>query len=350
MSDTELIYHIASAVEIERAARSGKYAPSSLIAQGFIHCCFRQQLSGIADRWFHDKQDLLLLEIDPTRVHCRVVAENLKGGDELFPHVYGELPMLAVLAIRELRCTPDGRFNMPCIVKDEHAMSDLDHYLAKHYVNTTQFASLCGIEVDELRDLIGRELVPGPSYVVRAGELQSYVFGVMSAPGSTPGEYFHPAMATWVVRARHDLATHGVDRARERVRAMFDREFTAAFRELNETVFRLDDAFDEDGQPLGPGLRRRLDSAWEHFVHGTFGLCVANPDSALNIARKEVLQEQLTAMTSNGAKQAFASHELPALTRLIDAYEAESMPFSPIEYPRSSRKRLVDDLRARLRA
>ena len=227
-------------------------------------------------------------------------------------------------------------------------MTDLDQYLAKYYVNATQFATLCGIEEDELRDLIRRGLVPEPSYVTRNGELHSYVFGEMAAVGSAPGQYFHPRMATWVVRARHVLATHGTEEARERVRQMFDDEFTSALRELNDSLFRLDDAFDETGRPLTTGLQARLDSAWEHFIHGTFGLCVANPESALTIARKEVLQEQLTAWTENGTKHAFAKDDLPALMQLIDAYEAASMPFSPIEYPRSSRKRLVDDLRARL--
>jgi hypothetical protein len=227
-------------------------------------------------------------------------------------------------------------------------MTELDRYLTKHYVNAAQFATLCGIEEDELRDLMQRELIPEPSYVVRDGELRSYVFGVMPAPGSTPGQYFHPGMASWVVRARHDLATHGIEGARERIRQMFESEFTAALRELNDSLFRLDDAFDDAGRPLSSGLRARLDSAWEHFIHGTFGLCVASPESALNIARKEVLQEQLTAWTQNGAKHAFAEADLPALRQLIDAYETASMPFSPVEYSRSSRKRLVDDLRARL--
>ena len=73
-------------------------------------------------------------------------------------------------------------------------------------------------------------------------------------------------------------------------------------------------------------------------VDGTFG-------DALAIARKEVLQEQLTAMTQNGARRAFDPAEIPALRQLIDDYAEASMPFSPIEYSRSSRKRLVDDLR-----
>ena len=66
---------------------------------------------------FRGKDNLLLLEIDPARLDAPVILENPNGGDELFPHVYGELSMKAVLAIRELRCTAEGDFNMPCIVK-----------------------------------------------------------------------------------------------------------------------------------------------------------------------------------------------------------------------------------------
>jgi uncharacterized protein (DUF952 family) len=117
MNATQPVYHIAPAGEIERAARFGKYAPSSVAAAGYIHCCYGHQLSEVADRLFRGKENLLLLEIDPARLDASLVVENLNGGDELFPHIYGELPMTAVLAIRELRCTPEGGFNMPCIVK-----------------------------------------------------------------------------------------------------------------------------------------------------------------------------------------------------------------------------------------
>jgi hypothetical protein len=107
----------------------------------------------------------------------------------------------------------------------------------------------------------------------------------------------------------------------------------------------MSDAFDDDGNALETGLRARLDSAWEHFLHGTFGLCVADPGSVASIARKEVLQERLSAISNNGSRRSFDANEIPSLRALIDAYAAASMPFSPIEYPHSSRKRLVDDLR-----
>jgi Family of unknown function (DUF6058) len=224
-------------------------------------------------------------------------------------------------------------------------MTDLDCYLARHYLNAEQFAAACDIAADELEDLIRRELIPAPSYIVSDGALQSYVFGSMPARGSIPGQYFHPAMAVWVARARHDLAMQGVDSAASRTRHMFEREFATALLQLNATLHRMPDAFDASGEPMATGLTARLHSAWEHFIRGTSGLCVANPVSALEIARKEVLQEKLSTVTNDGTKHTFADADLKLVHELIDSYAAASMPFSPIEYPRSSRKRLVDDLR-----
>ena len=37
-----------------------------------------------------------------------MVAENLTGGDELFPHIYGPIPVAAVTAVIELRRDATG--------------------------------------------------------------------------------------------------------------------------------------------------------------------------------------------------------------------------------------------------
>lgn len=89
---------------------------------------------------------------------------------------------------------------------------------------------------------------------------------------------------------------------------------------------------------------------WEHFLQGTFGLCVANPLSEEAIAWKEVLQEKLTTLSDNGARAVFSAPKAQAMLELIDAYAQSAMPFSPVEYSVSSRKRLVEDLRARTKA
>ena len=226
-------------------------------------------------------------------------------------------------------------------------MSDLDLYLHTNYLNAEQFASACDISVGELSELVGLQLIPEPSYVVtEQATVKSYVFGEMDAPGSTPGSYFHPGNRTWVELARRAELRNDA----EAIKGLFETEFTDALVELNTTTWRLSDSFSKNGEIIEAGLRSRLDTAWEHFLKGTFGLCVANPSSAREIARKEILQEKLASLTANGSKYVFASSELDKVLALIDDYAASSMPFSPIEYPHSSRKRLVEDLRVKARS
>jgi uncharacterized protein (DUF952 family) len=96
------IYHITSAVAAKEARKSGEYVPDRFAEEGYIHCSYSHQIQGVLDRIFKGRTNLVVLEIDPALLGCRVVDENLEGGTELFPHVYGRLPMSAVLSIREL--------------------------------------------------------------------------------------------------------------------------------------------------------------------------------------------------------------------------------------------------------
>lgn len=225
-------------------------------------------------------------------------------------------------------------------------MTDLDTYLARHYLTEPQLAEAAAISPDDVDALIGARLVPAPSYVVSAqGTVSSFVFGDMAAPGARAGRYFHPSQCVWIAVARHAIANC----VQGRLQQQFGAKFGAALAMLNHTTWRLRDSFADDGTPIADGLRARTDAAWTHFLNGTFGLCVANPISEAHIAYKEVLQEKLSAQSDNGRRSLFAPPEVAPMLELIDAYAAASMPFSPVEYGRSSRKRLVEDLRPRLR-
>jgi uncharacterized protein (DUF952 family) len=119
------IYHLAPSVDIDRAARTGQYAPDSLSTEGFIHCSYAHQVQAIADSVFREASNLVLLEIDPTRVTSRI-AESASGDVDAYPHIYGPLPMNSVLSVRELRRSFDGRFEMPCTVTGNCACKATD--------------------------------------------------------------------------------------------------------------------------------------------------------------------------------------------------------------------------------
>ena len=93
------LYHITSEREARAAVQAGKYTPATFNREGFIHCSYAPQVLATVNRIFRGRSDLVLLEIDPALLGCKVVDENLDGGTELFPHVYGRLQMSAVVRI-----------------------------------------------------------------------------------------------------------------------------------------------------------------------------------------------------------------------------------------------------------
>lgn len=116
MSFSSRLFHITSAAEIERARPAGQYRPSRFEHEGFIHCSYARQVEEVAGRIFRATPGLVLIEIDPARVPWRVVEENLEGGAERYPHIYGPLPLDAVIRVHDFPCGADGTFRLPATV------------------------------------------------------------------------------------------------------------------------------------------------------------------------------------------------------------------------------------------
>ena len=112
MSPVNPLFHITSEEELQTARAEGVYRPAAFAREGFIHCSYRQQVVPVANRLFRGRQGLVLLEIDPAQIPSPIVTENLEGGAELFPHIYGPLPLTAVVRVYAFPCGGDGRFEL----------------------------------------------------------------------------------------------------------------------------------------------------------------------------------------------------------------------------------------------
>jgi uncharacterized protein (DUF952 family) len=108
--DLTRIFHITSDDAWTTARANGAYAADSLATEGFIHCSDAHQVVWVANQRFRGRQDLVLLHIDPLRLGCEVRYENLEGGEQLFPHIYGPLPVAAVVDVVTFRPAADGSF------------------------------------------------------------------------------------------------------------------------------------------------------------------------------------------------------------------------------------------------
>lgn len=102
------IYHLALRHAWEAAREDGApYRRStidrSLDEEGFIHCSYRDQVQGVADRFYRGRTDVVLLTIDVSKVEAEIKTENL------FPHIYGPLPIEAVVRVEPVACGDDGQ-------------------------------------------------------------------------------------------------------------------------------------------------------------------------------------------------------------------------------------------------
>ena len=108
------IFHITTEVDWARALADGTYSVSTrgltLAQVGFVHCAFQEQVAGVANSFFRGVPKLVVLRIAIDRLNAEVRYEDLMGGHELFPHVYGPLNLEAVVAISPLTPSRDGIF------------------------------------------------------------------------------------------------------------------------------------------------------------------------------------------------------------------------------------------------
>jgi uncharacterized protein (DUF952 family) len=95
------LFHLSLVDDWTAAQRTGEIFDStrdvSLADEGYIHCSFAAQVAVTASRFYGDLDAVVLLRIDPDLVTSPIVVEDLVGSGVEFPHVYGPIPVAAVI-------------------------------------------------------------------------------------------------------------------------------------------------------------------------------------------------------------------------------------------------------------
>ena len=113
-----MIAHIVKRRDWAKALGCGTYAPDSLRAEGFIHCSTLAQVVDTANRFYRGQDELVVLCIEESRLNTELkyeapTTQRGESADALFPHLYGELNVDAVVRVVELPCGADGSFQLP---------------------------------------------------------------------------------------------------------------------------------------------------------------------------------------------------------------------------------------------
>jgi glutathione S-transferase len=116
------IFHLTARSEWDAALDRGSYPWSTrglpFDEVGFVHCSTVEQVVGVATRFFADVDDLVLLEIESDRVDHEVVYEPAPPDGERFPHIYGPLPLEAVVTVHEVESDGAGAVLLPAALRE----------------------------------------------------------------------------------------------------------------------------------------------------------------------------------------------------------------------------------------
>lgn len=111
--EPDLIYKIATADAVAGAQASGSFTGMPIDHRdGYIHLSTAAQLGETLSLHFRGQRDLVLLAVRTADVAGSLRWEPSRGGD-LFPHLYGPLPLAAVAWTASVSVAADGGVDLP---------------------------------------------------------------------------------------------------------------------------------------------------------------------------------------------------------------------------------------------
>jgi len=113
MTHPQIAYKVLTGPQLAQLEADGTF-PGSLadLSDGYIHLSTAEQLPATLDKHYAGHGDLHLAAIDLAALGDAVKWEPSRGGD-LFPHIYADLPLGAVIAHGALERADNGQLVLP---------------------------------------------------------------------------------------------------------------------------------------------------------------------------------------------------------------------------------------------
>ncbi|MFD2180410.1 DUF6058 family natural product biosynthesis protein [Veronia pacifica] len=199
-------------------------------------------------------------------------------------------------------------------------------YLNDHFITQSELLELSKVTEEELMKLQHRRLMPQCSYKLKINVESDSFFGAYSEHQEL--EYYAKGYISWVTAIKRLQSSNDAY-------LLFASRYKAALNNLKSDGFVISD------HKFNEGLELHIEEQWAHFLNGTYGLCTKSglPEdiAAKALATTEI--NELTEWSDLDEKQ------LSRLERAVNLLDSASSLFAPHERLKSSRHRLVDDVR-----
>ena len=207
---------------------------------------------------------------------------------------------------------------------------ELINYLNEHFLTRDELLETAKISEETLRIYQEQQVMPGPSYRLFLSLSCDSYFG--EHDNEQRLEYYAKGYLTWL----------GILQSLDNLKD--------AFIVFKERYIKTIDELEKNGyedciRELKESIDEQVEQEWGHFLNGTYGLCTKSglPE---DIAAKELAIREIKRLISFSK---LSDEQLSKLAEAVNLLDEVSALFAPHEKPRSSRQRLIDDVRMEYR-
>jgi uncharacterized protein (DUF952 family) len=103
----QIIYKVLTREQWDAATAGGPVQASIDVADGYVHFSTAQQLQATLSKWFKGQEGCFVASFDADDFGATLKWEKARG-DDLLPHVYGDVRLKQMKASWQLGMGPDG--------------------------------------------------------------------------------------------------------------------------------------------------------------------------------------------------------------------------------------------------
>ena len=209
---------------------------------------------------------------------------------------------------------------------------ELINYLSRYFLTKQELLAATKITEQKLSNYQQLKIMPKCSYKLQLNVASTSFFGLHNEEQEV--EYYAKGYISWlaIVQSLNDVQS---------IYALFETCYKATIEQLRILGHY------STNQKINASLDLHIKEEWQHFLDGIYGLCTKSglPE---DIAAKEfsILEiNELTANTELTELAELTEQQLNQLTRAVNLLDSVSALFAPHERLKSSRHRLVDEVR-----
>lgn len=208
-------------------------------------------------------------------------------------------------------------------------------FIEESYIEETELCNLTKISLEELNNLIEKELLPNASFVIEEHKKIKSPLGDQIII-RTVKKYFSKS-AVKLIEANKEIGRPS------EVKEQFKSEFMKALKSSKDNKYAYGNLSGPDGELDRDKFDSVFEEEWKYYCQGIYGICTLNANAS-EIAKKEIAVKKLIKFKEKTEGRELSVKEIERLKLLNTEYNSISNLFAPYQRATSSRGKYLDEI------